>query len=147
MKAVRTWFWVPLVWVLVYASLMTTTIILSAVGGEPYVLTLFVVVVPIVVIPLTYRKLVGGACSLRFHICALVKGILVGFVFVALSLTADTVLWSYLLPLTSLGSGSTGVIYQVWLFSATIGGFGARIAEVRGEALPPNTNISIVGYE
>ena len=104
--------------------------------------------VPLAVIPITYRNLVGGGCSLRFHICALVKGILAGSVFLALSLGADLVIWQVLG--TRLGWNPVLLdlswdIYFIWLFSGLIGGFGARIVEVRGQTRP--TEITIAGFE
>lgn len=104
--------------------------------------------VPLVVIPLTYRYLVGGGCSLRFQICALVKGMLAGFVFYFLSIFADYLVWQFIgssIGWNALSLGVSSDIHFVWFFSGIIGGFGARIVEVRGNTRL--ANITIVGFE
>ncbi len=86
---------------------------------------------------ITYSHLVKGGCSLRFRICALVKGIIAGLVFLLLSIIADNVVWGllaemlYWTPIQS--TADTGIVYQIWLLSGVVGGFAARIVEVRQE--------------
>ena len=97
---------------------------------------------------MTYRNLVGGGCSLRFHICALVKGMLAGFVFLILAFVADMLVWQTIgssLGWSPFALGFSQDIYLIWLLSGTIGGFGARIVEVRGEA--KSAEITIAGLE
>lgn len=116
--------------------------------GPLFYWSAIIVGVPLVVIPMTYKNLVGGGCSLRFQICALVKGMLAGFVFLALSLLADPIIWQALsvsIGWTPLTLGISQDIHFIWFFSGVIGGFGARIVEVRGQTHPPN--ITIAGFE
>lgn len=106
------------------------------------------ILVPLVTIPVTYRMLVGGGCSLRFQICALVKGMLAGVVMLVLTSYADTVVWQALLPIvgwTPLVSNISEMIAQVWFFSGIIGGMGARVVEVR--AYNEDRPITIAGFE
>ena len=49
--------------------------------------------VPLTIAPVTYKSLVGGGCSLRFQICALVKGSFAGVIFLILTMIADSLLW------------------------------------------------------
>lgn len=148
MAGLRSWSWIPAYWALVYAGLVAVSIMLFAIAGQSYSLILFVFGVPVVIVPLTYRKLVGGACSLRFHICALVKGIMAGLVFAVLSVVTDSLLWTLASPTLLLGhpiyDSSSALVYLVWLFSGMIGGFGARIREVQAGNQP---NIRVAGYQ
>jgi hypothetical protein len=108
--------------------------------------TLFAV--PLIIAPVTYRSLVGGGCSLRFQICALVKGSFAGVIFLMLTMIADSFLWSNLA--VSVGWNPTvfstaEIFYQVWFFSGIIGGIGARIVEVRSYSA--GSDITIAGFE
>lgn len=104
--------------------------------------------VPIAIIPVTYKSLVGGGCSLRFQICALVKGAFAGLLFFIMTMIADSLLWPNLAlsigwnPMTLV---QTDLFYQIWFFSGIIGGFAARIVEVRG--YQANPGITIAGFE
>lgn len=144
----RSWSWIPVYWALVYAGLTAASIMLSAITGQSYSLVLFAFGVPLVIVPLTYGKLVGGACSLRFHICALVKGIMAGLVFAVLSVVTDSLFWTLVNPTLLLGhpmyDSSSALIYLIWLFSGMIGGFGARIREVQAGNQP---DIRVAGYQ
>ena len=102
------------------------------------------------VIPITYRNLVGGGCSLRFQMCALVKGMSAGIIFMLLTSAVDMLIWSSLgaslgwSPLTNMVYVSA--IYQIWFLSGAVGGMGARIMEVRGYS-DPGDRIVISGYD
>jgi hypothetical protein len=104
--------------------------------------------VPLIIAPVTYRSLVGGGCSLRFQICALVKGSLAGVIFLMLTMIADSFLWANLAvtvgwnPLTF---STSELFYQVWFFSGIIGGIAARIVEVR--SFSAGSEITIAGFE
>ena len=113
--------------------------------GLSYYWIVIIVGVPLAVIPITYRNLVGGGCNLRFHICALVKGILAGTVFLALSLAADLLIWYAISPVLGwnpLNIDLAQSVHFIWLFSGMIGGFGARIVEVRGRTGPTEITIA-----
>jgi len=135
---IKSWSWVLRYWLMVYICLTIIGIIGTIYYGPLAYLVLFLVGVPLVIIPTTYEKLVGGGCSLKFQICALVKGILAGVVFAGFSMLANYLLFSTIQLLPSLNllfsMQSITPTYQIWLVSATIGGFAARIAEVRGHA-------------
>lgn len=143
-----SWSWILKTWIVLYPILFVAGVLLGAAIDSGYYWLATVIGVPLIVIPTTYRKLVGGGCSLRFHVCALVKGILAGSMFLALTFAADLVIWQFI----STGLGWSPLvlelsrdIYFVWLFSGMIGGFGARVVEVRGQTRP--TEITIAGIE
>lgn len=148
---IKSWLWIPLSWVIVYASLLLVGVTLGLVVGESYYWGAFLVGVPLFIIPLTYRNLVGGGCSLRFQICALVKGMLAGLVFMILASAADFIVWNMLgvyagwSPLSDMRT--TSFMYQIWFFSGAIGGMGARIAEVRGYSKHTEGAITVAGFE
>jgi hypothetical protein len=131
-----TWTWVLKYWAALYLILFTTATVLSLSSLSGYYWILYLLIVPIFVIPITYRNLVGGGCSLRFQICALVKGIVAGFLFLVLTGLADVFVWNILssvLTWTPLSEPRVLMsFYQVLLISGMIGGIGARIVEVRG---------------
>lgn len=144
LSAVWSWAWIPVLWVLLYP----TTIIVGVLIGPDLYWWSSLVLVPLVVIPITYRMLVGGGCSLRFQICALVKGMLAGAVMLVLTSAVDALVWQALLPIvgwTPMASGLSDMIAQVWFFSGIIGGMGARIVEVR--AYNEERPITIAGFE
>ena len=136
-----TWTWVLKYWAALYLILFTTATVLSLSSLSGYYWILYLLIVPIFVIPITYRNLVGGGCSLRFQICALVKGILAGFLFLVLTGLADFLVWNILssvLTWTPLSEPRVLMsFYQVLLISGMIGGIGARIVEVRGGLRAP----------
>ncbi|TFG32390.1 hypothetical protein EU528_03525 [Candidatus Thorarchaeota archaeon] len=141
---VKSWLWVPAVWVVVYSILLIIGIGL----GPDFYWGVMLVGVPLAIAPITYKNLVGGGCSLRFQICALVKGMIAGMIFFGLTMVADSLLW----PNLSLSLGwnpttlsVTDLFYQIWFFSGIIGGFGARIIEVRG--YHTGSEITIAGYQ
>ena len=141
---VKSWLWVPAVWVVVYSILLIIGIAL----GPVFYWTVMLVGVPLTIAPITYKNLVGGGCSLRFQICALVKGMFAGMIFFILTMVADAVLWPNLA--LTLGWNPTTLsvtewFYQIWFFSGIIGGFGARIIEVRGYTA--GSEITIAGYQ
>ncbi|MGY5881271.1 MAG: hypothetical protein RTV31_13540 [Candidatus Thorarchaeota archaeon] len=145
---VRSWLWVPVVWVIVYSILLVIGIILGNMFDPMYYWGVMLVGVPLTIAPITYKNLVGGGCSLRFQICALVKGMFAGMIFFLLTMIADSFLW----PNLALSVGwnpttlsVTELFYQIWFFSGIIGGVGARIIEVRG--YPSDPGITIAGFE
>ena len=104
--------------------------------------------VPLAIAPITYKNLVGGGCNLNYQICALVKGLFAGFVFMALTMIVDALIWSNLSTILGWNPVSLGIseaVYYVWFFSGIIGGFGARVVEVRGYQI--GTEITISGFE
>ncbi|MBD3406096.1 MAG: hypothetical protein GF411_08230 [Candidatus Lokiarchaeota archaeon] len=130
---IRTWFWVPVYWVPIYFL----SIVLSSVS------TLLIQlrwVIPIILVlmtaPIIYKNLVGGGCSLKFQICALVKGMIAGLLFAGLTLFADVIVFSALSISTISSVFGFDTAYLTWLFAGLIGGFGARIVEVRGLTTP-----------
>jgi len=144
----KSWLWIPKTWIVLYPILLLVGVLTGVYLGPSYYWLATIIGVPVAVIPITYRNLVGGGCSLRFHICALVKGILAGSVFLALSLGADLVIWQFLgtaLGWNPLTLDLSGDIYLLWLFSGMAGGLGARIVEVRGQTQP--AEITIAGFE
>jgi hypothetical protein len=146
--AVRSWLWVPLLWVLVYPITVAAGVIVGVAFGEFYYVWGTLLLAPLIVAPVTYRQLVGGGCSVRFQICALVKGMLAGFVLLLITVYMDPLVWTSLSSVVGwnpLLPATDELVYYVWLFSATIGGMGARVVEVRGYSEP--ANITIAGFE
>jgi len=144
----KSWSWILKTWAVLYPVLLIAGIVLGTVLHPSYYLMAPIIGVPLTIIPITYRNLVGGGCSLRFQICALVKGMLAGFVFLSLAFVADTIVWQFIgtgLGWNPLVFELTPDIYFIWLFSGIIGGFGARIVEVRGQTRA--TRITIAGFE
>jgi hypothetical protein len=145
---VKSWLWVPAAWIVIYSILLIIGILLGNMFEPIYYWGVMLVGVPLTIAPITYKNLVGGGCSLRFQICALVKGMAVGLIFFIFTMIADSLLWPSLA--LSVGwnpttLGVTELVYQIWFFSGIIGGFGARIIEVRG--YPSNPGITIAGFE
>lgn len=141
---VKSWLWVPAVWVVVYSILLLIGIAL----GPIYYWGVMLIGVPLTIAPITYKNLVGGGCSLRFQICALVKGMFAGMIFFVLTLVADSLLWPNLtltLGWNPVTLNATELFYQIWFISGIIGGIGARIIEVRGPT--SNPRITIAGYQ
>jgi hypothetical protein len=72
-------------------------------------------------------------------------------IFLILSMVADFVLWGAIgtsFGWTPLAEGPfSWSLYRVWWFSGAIGGFGARIAEVRGYDERVGRNITIIATE
>lgn len=147
----RSWLWVLKSWVIVYAVLLVVGILLGFVGGPSYYWSVMTIGSLIMIVPITYRNLVGGSCILRFQMCALVKGMVAGLIFLILSMIADFVFWGAIgtsFGWAPLAEGPfSWSLYQVWWFSGAIGGFGARIAEVRGYDERVGGNITIVDTE
>lgn len=147
---VKSWLWILKIWIPLYPALLFIGIIIGISIAPAFYWSSILLGVPLVVIPVTYRNLVGGGCSVRFQICALVKGMLAGAVLFLLSLLADPIIWQTLSSVVgwnplNLGPGISENIYFVWFFSGVVGGFGARIVEVRGMHTEPE--ISIAGFE
>jgi len=145
---VKSWLWVPAIWAVVYSILLVMGITLGNMFDPMYYWGVMLIGVPLTIAPVTYKNLVGGGCSLRFQICALVKGMAAGMIFFVLTMVTDSLLW----PNLALSVGwnptilnVTELFYQVWFFSGIIGGFGARIIEVRGYSSDPG--ITIAGFE
>ncbi|MFX0106957.1 MAG: hypothetical protein ACFE7R_01605 [Candidatus Hodarchaeota archaeon] len=148
---IRTWLWILKYWVVLFPIFTAFGILLGTFFNPSFFWTGFIIGIPLTVIPLTYRKLVGGGCSLRFQICALVKGMVVGFVFLILSFIADALLWpvigAYIGWTPQLQTTLASLIYQLWFFGGTFGGFAARIVEVRGYSTDPETTYTISSFE
>ncbi len=146
LEEIKSWLWIPKYWIVVYASLLIITILV----GEAYYWGVYLIGVPLVIIPITYRNLVGGGCSLRFQMCALVKGMSAGIIFMILTSAVDVLVWNNLgvslgwSPLTNMTY--IAVMYQLWFLSGAVGGIGARIVEVRGYS-DPEGPITIAGFE
>ncbi len=94
------------------------------------------VIVPVVVVPVTYSNLMNQGCSLRLHICPVVKGVLAGLIMLLLAIVSDSLLgwivgghplWPQIWAAKPVTDPS-----QIWLLSAIAGGIAARIGEVRG---------------
>ncbi|MFX0054352.1 MAG: hypothetical protein ACFFAX_04225 [Promethearchaeota archaeon] len=146
LEEIKSWLWIPKYWIVVYASLLIVTILV----GESHYWSVYLMGVPLAIIPITYRNLVGGGCSLRFQICALVKGMSAGVIFMVLTSAVDMLVWSSLVvnlgwnPLANMTYAS--LIYQIWFLSGIVGGFAARIVEVRSFS-DPQSSITISGFE
>ncbi|MHA2311223.1 MAG: hypothetical protein ACXADF_06970 [Candidatus Thorarchaeota archaeon] len=146
LEEIKSWLWIPKYWIAVYATLL----MVSVAVGELYYWSVYLIGIPLTMIPITYRNLVGGGCSIRFQMCALVKGLFAGFVLMILTSAIDIVVWNNLgvnlgwSPLTNMAYVSA--VYQIWFLSGAVGGIGARIVEVRGYS-SPDDSITIVGFE
>ncbi len=131
-----------------YPLMLAIGIVLGNAFNPIYYWWAMVIGVPLTIAPVTYKSLVGGGCSLRFQICALVKGAFAGIIFMMFSMIADSFFWPNLA--LTVGWNPTmfsisELFYQVWFFSGIIGGIGARIVEVRGYMV--RSEISIIGLE
>lgn len=148
MSEIRSWLWIPAVWAVVYSLMLIVGTVVGSMLSPMYYWWVMLVGVPLTIIPVTFKSLVGGGCSLRFQICALVKGMFAGVVFLMLTMITDSLLWPNLAPIIGWSPVSLSVsqlFYQIWFISGVIGGIGARIVEVRGYAT--SSEISIVGFE
>ncbi len=104
--------------------------------------------VPLTIAPITYKNLVGGGCNLKYQICALVKGMFAGFVFMSLTMITDAIVWSSLSVSVGWNPVSLSIseaMYYIWFFSGILGGFAARIVEVRG--YQPSNEITIAEFK
>ncbi|MFX1484225.1 MAG: hypothetical protein ACFFCP_13680 [Promethearchaeota archaeon] len=145
---IRSWLWIPAFWIGLYTLFLTFGIVIGDAFGPSSYWVVTLIGVPLTVAPITYKNLVGGGCSLKYQICSLVKGMLAGFVFMALTMTADALIWATLpttLGWSPMSFSISEAMYYVWFFSGIIGGFGARIVEVRGYSA--GTDITIAGFE
>ena len=142
---IKSWIWIPAIWIIVYPLMLMTGIVIGNIYTpiNYWWATLFTV--PLIIVPVTYKSLVGGGCSLRFQICALVKGSFEGVIFLALTMIADSLLWpnlAFVVGWNPTVFTVSELFYQVWFFSGIIGGFGARIVEVRGYTTSPEITIA-----
>ncbi|TFG05152.1 hypothetical protein EU538_11620 [Candidatus Thorarchaeota archaeon] len=134
-EELKTWSWIPKYWIGAYSILITGFLVASFVLSGLSFNTAYTLAVILLVAPLTYRKLVGGGCSLRFRVCALMKGVFAGSIMMILTFLADAVLFSSIPIITdALVISFSANLYPVWLFAGLIGGFAARIIEVRAMA-------------
>ena len=146
LEEIKSWLWIPKYWIAIYAGLLLVTMMI----GESYYWSVYLIGIPLAIVPITYRNLVGGGCSLRFQMCALIKGMSAGIIFMVLTSAVDMLVWSSLgvdlgwSPLTNMTYVS--LIYQIWFLSGVIGGFGARIVEVRSYS-DPESSVTIAGFE
>jgi len=144
----KSWSWIFKTWIIVYPVLFVVGMVMGTILSSNYYWIAIIIGVPFAVIPITYRNLVGGGCSLRFQICALVKGMLAGSVFLILALVADIIIWQAIGPAIGWSPMTFSMfqeIYLIWFLSGTIGGFGARIVEVRAQTRP--AEIRIAGFK
>ena len=144
----KSWLWIPAIWIAVYPLMLVVGVALGNMYGPIYYWWGTLVAVPLIIAPVTYRSLVGGGCSLRFQICALVKGTFAGVVFLMLTIVTDSLLWPNLALTVGWNPTSFSIselFYQIWFFSGIIGGIGARIVEVRGYT--SSSEITISGFE
>ena len=145
---IKSWLWIPVFWVVLYSVFLIGGIGVGGEFGPPFYWAVTLVGVPLTIAPITYKNLVGGGCSLKYQICALVKGMFAGFVFMSLTMVADAMVWASLAPMlgwSPVNLSITEAMYYVWFFSGIVGGFGARIVEVRGYQSPGE--ITIAGFE
>jgi hypothetical protein len=135
-RSFDTWLWIPEFWLVLYTLLTVVAYVSTILIEHDSYWLVFTIGVPIVIVPATYKNLVGGGCTLRFRICGLVKGILAGLVFVSLSFLADMLVWSFATPVIGWGPPSYDQLglnpLYIWFIGAVIGGFAARVSEVRG---------------
>ncbi len=146
---IKSWLWVPVYWIIIYGMTLVTGIAVGLlVAPEMYWIAAMAIVL-LLVVPITYRHLVGGGCSLRFQICALVKGALVGMIYFFVAITLDPLVWGFLQSYMGWNAlylpTFSSLLYQIWFYAGIIGGFGARIVEVR--QMNSVGNITIAGYE
>ncbi len=145
---VKSWLWVPAIWIAVYSVMLVVGIALGDMFSPMYYWWAMLIGVPLTIAPVTYKSLVGGGCSLRFQICALVKGSFAGIIFLMLTMVADSLLWPNLALTVGWNPTSFAIsdmFYQIWFFSGIIGGIGARVIEVRGYTA--GSEITIAGFE
>ena len=131
-----------------YSLMLVVGIALGNMFGPIFYWWTTLLAVPLIIAPVTYKSLVGGGCSLRFQICALVKGSFAGVIFLMLTMIADSVLWTNLALTVGWNPtlfSTSELFYQVWFFSGIIGGIGARIVEVRSYSA--GSEITISGFE
>ncbi|TFG26520.1 hypothetical protein EU527_19645 [Candidatus Thorarchaeota archaeon] len=148
LSELKTWSWIVKIWIPLYSLLLIIGVVIGTYFEPEFYWSVVVFGVPLVVIPRTYKNLVGGGCSLRFQMCALVKGMLAGFVFLFLSLLTDSLIWQTLSLVVGWSPLSLGIsqdTYFIWFFSGVIGGFAARVIEVKGRTNP--VKITIAGFE
>ncbi|NWF95014.1 MAG: hypothetical protein HXY34_02630 [Candidatus Thorarchaeota archaeon] len=146
-EALRTWAWIPPYWATIYFALRVSGRVLEITVVPSCCGLVHFVGIPLLVVPLTYGKLVGGGCSLRFGVCAVVKGMLVGIVFLTLSVMMDIVVAIYLSSINCnslLDLATSALVHQVWLLSAIVGGMAARVAEVRGGGQSRTWSLTVV---
>jgi hypothetical protein len=144
----KSWLWIPAIWIVVYSLMLVVGIALGNMFSPISYWWVMLVGVPLTITPVTYKSLVGGGCSLRFQICALVKGMFAGVVFLMFTMIADSLLWPNLALTVGWDPTSFSIselFYQIWFFSGIIGGIGARIVEVRGYTA--SSEITIAGFE
>lgn len=145
---IKSWLWIPAIWIVVYPLMLVAGILIGNIFDPIYYWGVILVGVPLTIAPVTYKSLVGGGCSLRFQICALVKGTFAGIIFLMLTVATDSLLWPNLALIVGwnpVSSSISEIFYQIWFFSGIVGGIGARIVEVRG--YNPDSKISIAGFE
>ncbi|MBS3793969.1 MAG: hypothetical protein KGY80_03685 [Candidatus Thorarchaeota archaeon] len=140
-SAARSWLWILKYWTPIYLILTVTGLFSMQFFSHNAYSLVFLIGIPVLVVPITYQKLVGGGCSLKYRICALVRGMLAGVLFLALAYTANLVLQIILAQLSFLENQVLTQPYEIWFFSGAIGGFLARIAEVRGQSMPVQVGI------
>ena len=145
---IKSWLWIPIFWIVLYTFFLVIGVGAGNEFGPTFYWGVTLIGVPLTIAPITYKNLVGGGCSLNYQICALVKGMFAGFVFMALTMIADTLVWASLSTTVGWNPVNLSIseaMYYIWFFSGIIGGFGARIVEVRG--YQTGSEITIAGFE
>ncbi len=146
---IKSWLWVVQYWAIVYILMLGAGITASVLASPSLYWVVSIPTIFLLAAPVTYKHLVGGGCSLKYQICALVKGALVGLIFMLIAIAVDPMVWSTLK--SSLGWSAlelpvfSDLLYQAWFYAGIVGGFGARIIEVR--QMNSIGNITIAGYE
>lgn len=145
---IKSWLWIPVFWVVLYTLFLWIGIGVGNEFGPIFYWAVILIGVPLTIAPITYKNLIGGGCNLKYQICSLVKGMFAGFVFMSLTMIADSLVWSGLSATIGWNPVTLSIseaMYYVWFFSGILGGFGARIVEVRG--YQPHNEITIAGFE
>jgi len=146
---IRSWLWVPIYGIIIYGAMLLFGITIGVLVAPEFYWIASMTIVLVLVAPVTYRNLVGGGCSLKYQVCALVKGAMVGMMYFVVAMIVDPPIWNLLQP--TIGWNAmllptfTSSLYLVWFFAGIFGGFGARIVEVK--QMSTVENITIAGYK
>ncbi|MFW9927182.1 MAG: hypothetical protein ACFFDM_10500 [Candidatus Thorarchaeota archaeon] len=145
---IKSWLWIPAFWIVLYVLFLWIGVSIGSEFGPIFYWAVTLIGVPLTIAPITYKNLVGGGCNLKYQICALVKGMFAGFVFMSLTMITDAIVWSSLSVSVGWNPVSLSIseaMYYIWFFSGILGGFAARIVEVRG--YQPSNEITIAEFK
>ncbi|MGY5853652.1 MAG: hypothetical protein RTU92_08820, partial [Candidatus Thorarchaeota archaeon] len=67
MSELKSWLWIPAIWIVVYSLMLVVGIALGNMFSPISYWWAMLVGVPLTIAPVTYKSLVGGGCSLRFQ--------------------------------------------------------------------------------